>query len=119
MAMAKAVPEMSSGRIFKEWKSMRPAKLSYAAVIETKNARPSIGGSAAENDAMGADTGRANLRLGPNIPSEAAESLLDTSMSACRSNHTSERRFAAEKCVMPEDEPSHCFRIALSRATPP
>ncbi len=27
---------------------------------------------------MGADIGRANLRLGPNIPSEAAESLLDT-----------------------------------------
>jgi hypothetical protein len=79
--MAKAVPEMRSGRIFKEWKSMRLAKLSYAAVIETKNAQPAIGGSAAENDAMGADTGRANLRLGPNIPSEAAELLLDTSMS--------------------------------------
>jgi hypothetical protein len=39
MAIAKAVPEMSSGRIFTEWKSMRPEKLSYAAVIETKNAQ--------------------------------------------------------------------------------
>ena len=29
---------------------------------------------------MGADTGRANLRLGPNIPCEAAELLLDTAM---------------------------------------
>jgi hypothetical protein len=28
-----------------------------------------------------------------------------------------ERRFAAEEWVMPEDEPSHCFRIALPRAT--
>jgi hypothetical protein len=119
MAMAKAVPEMSSGRIFKEWKSIRPAKLSYAPVIETKNAQPAIGSFTGENDTMRPDTGRANLRLGPNIPSEAAELLLDTSMSDCRSNHTSERRFAAEKCVMPEDEPSNCFRIALSRATPP
>jgi hypothetical protein len=119
MVMAKAVPEMSSGRIFKEWKSMQHAKLSYAPVIETKNAQPAIGSSAGENDAMRSDTGRANLRLGPNIPSEAAESLLDTSMSDCRSNHTSERRFAAEEWVMPEDEPSHGFRIALPRATPP
>jgi hypothetical protein len=119
MAMAKAVPEMSSGRIFKEWKSMQPAKLSYAAVIETKNAQPAIGSFTGENDSIGADTGRANLRLGPNIPSEAAESLLDTSIPDCRSSHTSERRFAAEEWVMPEDEPSHCFRIALSRATPP
>jgi hypothetical protein len=119
MAMAKAVPEMSSGRIFKEWKSIRPAKLSYAPVIETKNAQLAICGSAAENDAMRPDTGRANLRLGPNIPSEASELLLDTSMSKSWSNHTSERRFAAEEWVMPEDEPSHCFRIALSRATPP
>jgi hypothetical protein len=42
MAIAKAVPEMSSGSIFTEWKSMRPGKLSYAAVIETKNARPAM-----------------------------------------------------------------------------
>ena len=94
---------------------------------------------------MGADTGRAKLRLGPNIRSQAAESLLDTSMSECRLNLSSERRFAAEEWVMPteatgvveeahcrwpkgrseqgarkaKDEPSHGFRIALSRATPP
>jgi hypothetical protein len=42
MAIAKAVPEMSSGRIFTEWKSMRPAKLSYAAFIETKNAQSAL-----------------------------------------------------------------------------
>lgn len=75
-------------------------------------------GSAAKIDAMGSDTGRANLRHGPNIPSEASESLLDTTMPECRPNHTSERRFAAEEWVMPEDEPSHGFRIALPRATP-
>ena len=62
---------------------------------------PSIVGSAVENDAMGADTERANFRHGPNIPSEAAESLLDTSMSERRSNHTSERRFAAENATTP------------------
>jgi hypothetical protein len=39
-------------------------------------------------------------------------------MSERRSNHTSERRFAAEEWVMPEDELSHGFRIALPRATP-
>jgi hypothetical protein len=88
MAMAKAVPEMSSGRIFTEWKFLRPANLSHAAVIETKNAEFAIGGgSTAENDAIGSDIGRANLRLGPNIPSEAAESLLDINMPECWSNY--------------------------------
>jgi hypothetical protein len=32
---------------------------------------------------------------------------------------STERRFAAEEWVMPEDEPSHGYRIALPRATSP
>jgi hypothetical protein len=42
MAIAKAVPEMSSGSIFTEWNSLLSARLSYAAVIETKNAQPAL-----------------------------------------------------------------------------
>jgi hypothetical protein len=40
-------------------------------------------------------------------------------MSECRSNLTSERRFAAEDWVMQEDETSHGFRIALPRSRTP
>lgn len=64
---------------------------------------------------MGTNTGRANLRLGPNIPSEAAESLSDTYMSECRSNLTSERRFMAEEWVMPTE----LAGFVLSRSTTP
>jgi hypothetical protein len=39
MAIAKAVPEMSSGRIFKEWKSVSAASLLPLGVLETKKAR--------------------------------------------------------------------------------
>ena len=54
---------------------MRLAKLSYPAVIEMKNAQPVIGGSAAEDDAMGSDAGRAILRHGPSILEEGVELL--------------------------------------------
>lgn len=63
---------------------------------------------------MGTNAGRANLRLGPNIPSEAAESLSDTSMSECRSNLTTKRRFTVEDWVMPTEAAG----FALPRAIP-